>query len=94
MSHTNHRPASFITPEGLLEHWQGHRRLTRRVIAAFPEDALFTFGLAGMRPFGRIAHELIGMAVPMVCSLEPEAPPFWERDRRSWGRKYRVEPQP
>ena len=39
MSDTNHRPDSFITPEGLLEHWQGHRRLTRRVIAAFPEDA-------------------------------------------------------
>ncbi len=37
MSDTNHRPASSITAEGLLEHWQGHRRLTRRVIAAFPE---------------------------------------------------------
>jgi len=69
MFDTNHRPASFITPEGLLEHWQGHRRLTRRVIAAFPEDALFTFGLGGMRPFGMIAHELIGMAAPMVRGL-------------------------
>ena len=27
--------ASFITPDGLLDHWQGHRRLTRRVIDAF-----------------------------------------------------------
>ena len=34
---------TFITPEALLKHWEGHRRLTRRVIDAFPEDQLFTF---------------------------------------------------
>jgi len=32
-----------ITPDALLEHWQGHRRVTRRLIDAFPEDKLFTF---------------------------------------------------
>ena len=28
----------FITPDALLTNWQGHRRLTRRVIDAFPDD--------------------------------------------------------
>lgn len=59
-------PTSFITPEALLNHWQGHRRLTRRVIDAFPEDQLFTFSVGGMRPFGELAIEMLGMAVPML----------------------------
>ena len=56
----------FITPEALLAHWQGHRRLTRRVISAFPDDKLFTFSVGGMRTFGALAMEMITMAVPMV----------------------------
>jgi uncharacterized damage-inducible protein DinB len=58
--------APFITPEGLLAHWQGHRRLTRRVINAFPDDKLFTFSVGGMRPFGQLALEIVTMGVPMV----------------------------
>jgi uncharacterized damage-inducible protein DinB len=58
--------ASFITPEALLSHWQGHRRVTRRVIHAFPDDKLFMFSVGGMRPFGMLALEMITMAVPMV----------------------------
>ena len=57
---------SFITADALLEHWQGHRRLTRRVIDAFPEDQLFTFSIGGMRPFGALALEMLMMAVPMI----------------------------
>ena len=57
---------SVLTPEQLLHHWQGHRRLTRRVIEAFPEDQLFSFSIGGMRPFGVIALELISMAAPLV----------------------------
>ena len=56
----------FITPDDLLAHWQGHRRLTRRVIEAFPEDQLFTFSVGGMRPFGALALEMISMAAPMI----------------------------
>jgi uncharacterized damage-inducible protein DinB len=59
-------PAQVISPEALLDHWQGHRRLTRRVIEAFPEDQLFTFSVGGMRPFGVLAGEMLGMAVPLV----------------------------
>jgi len=56
----------FVSAEALLNHWQGHRRLTRRVIDAFPDDKLFTFSVGGMRPFGALALEMITMAVPMV----------------------------
>ncbi len=56
----------FITPDALLAQWQGHRRLTRRVIDAFPEDKLFTFSVGGMRPFGELAMEMVTMGVPMV----------------------------
>ena len=58
--------AGFISPSDLLEHWQAHRRLTRRVIEAFPEDKLFTFSVGGMRPFGELAAEMLGMAEPTV----------------------------
>ena len=33
----------ILTPSLLLEAWQGHRRLTRRVIEAFPEKDFFEF---------------------------------------------------
>jgi uncharacterized damage-inducible protein DinB len=56
----------IISPESLLEHWQGHRRVTRRVIEAFPEDKLFSFSIGGMRPFGEMVMEFIGMASPGI----------------------------
>jgi hypothetical protein len=57
---------TFITLPALLAHWQGHRRLTRRVIDAFPDDKLFTFFIGGMRPFGELVMEMVTMAVPML----------------------------
>jgi uncharacterized damage-inducible protein DinB len=57
---------TFITPDALLANWQGHRRLTRRVIDVFPDDKLFNFSVGGMRPFGELAMEMITMATPMV----------------------------
>lgn len=57
---------NVITAQTLLGNWQGHRRLTRRVIAAFPEDKLFSFSVGGMRPFADMAWEFIRMAVPIV----------------------------
>lgn len=58
--------AVAVTPEALLDHWQGHRRLTRRVIEAYPEEQLFTYSLGGMRPFGALVMEMISIAGPMV----------------------------
>lgn len=55
-----------MSPAMLLEHWQGHRRLTRRVIEAFPEDRLFTFSAGGMRPFARLALETVNMIEPTL----------------------------
>lgn len=52
---------SILSPAQLLAHWQGHRKLTRRVIEAFPEDALFSYAVGGMRPFSELALEMIGM---------------------------------
>ena len=54
------------TASEVLEHWQGHRRLTRKVIEAFPEDKLFQYSSGGMRPFAEMAWEFIRMAVPIV----------------------------
>lgn len=58
MTNTTATPV-IVTLEGFLDHWQGHRRLTRRMIEAFPEDKLFTFTAAPpMRPFGALAWEI------------------------------------
>ena len=53
-----------ITPDELLNHWQGHRDLTRRVISAFPEKELFTHRIGGMRTFAEMVMELLGIAGP------------------------------
>jgi uncharacterized damage-inducible protein DinB len=58
--------ASIIPISAFLAHWQGHRRLTRRVIALFPEDQLFSFSIGGMRSFGAMAMELLAIAAPAV----------------------------
>ena len=68
--------ALVITPEALLEHWQGHRRLTRKVIESFPEDRLFEYSVGGMRPFSALALEMIGMAVPGMNGIVTGK---WER---------------
>ncbi len=62
-------PKTFISTDALLEHWQGHRRLTRRVIELFPDDQLFTFSIGGMRTFGEMANEFLSMAGPMAHGL-------------------------
>lgn len=59
-------PAVVLTPADFLAQWQGHRRVTRRMIEAFPDDQLFTFSVGGMRTFGVLANEMLGMAVPML----------------------------
>ncbi|SFS13542.1 Uncharacterized damage-inducible protein DinB (forms a four-helix bundle) [Granulicella pectinivorans] len=59
-------PANVMTAEDVLKNWQGHRRLTRKTIDAFPEDKLFHFSVGGMRPFADLAIEFIRMAVPTV----------------------------
>ena len=57
---------TVLNSQALLDHWQGHRRLTRRVIEAFPEDKLFTFSVGSMRPFGEIVKEFLKMTEPIA----------------------------
>ncbi|MXV14767.1 DinB family protein [Hufsiella ginkgonis] len=58
--------APVINSGVLLNHWQAHRRLTRRTIEAFPEVGLFSFTLGGMRTFAAMVKELIVIAGPGV----------------------------
>ena len=90
--------ASFITPDALLSHWQAHRRLTRRVIEAFPDDKLFTFSVGGMRTFGELSLEMVTMGAPMLRGLTggngtTRATARRGRSRRSCGCGTRRRPQ-
>ena len=58
-----------ISRAAFLSHWQGHRRLSRRVIEAFPDDQLFTFSVGGMRTFGELAQEMLAMAAPTARGI-------------------------
>ncbi len=61
---------TFITADKLLEHWEGHRRLTRRVLEAYPEDKLFSFQPAPpMRSFGVLILEIDGMVAPTLNGM-------------------------
>ncbi len=55
--------------EEILQNWQGHRALTRRVIKAFPEKELFEFSIGGMRPFSEMTKELLAIAVPGLTQI-------------------------
>ena len=61
--------APVLTPDQLLSHWQGHRRLTRRAIEAYPENELFSFSIGGLRTFGELALEMLAMDAPMIEEL-------------------------
>ncbi|HJS01696.1 MAG TPA: DinB family protein [Flavobacterium sp.] len=67
------------SPEQLLKHWQGHRALTRHVIEAFPEKDFFEFSIGGMRPFSKLASELLSIAVPALKGIvNRDAQPYSE----------------
>ncbi len=70
--------APVITPDALLQHWQGHRRVTRRYIEVFPEEAYFKYSIGGMRTFSQFVMEFIGMAIP---TLQGMASGNWEAEK-------------
>ncbi len=63
-----------IHPSELLAHWQGHRALTKRVIEAFSEEALFNYSIGCMRPFSEIALEIITISTLSVRHIIQEIP--------------------
>ena len=69
MTTTQELNVTVIGSEALLDHWQGHRRLTRKMIEAFPEDKLFTYSIGGMRPFAQLVQEFLNMAVPTIMGV-------------------------
>jgi uncharacterized damage-inducible protein DinB len=52
----------------ILEHWMGHRRLSRRTLELFPADQLFSFNVGGMRPYGKLAHEMLQF-IPTISGV-------------------------
>ncbi len=60
---------SVLSKQALLEHWQGHRNLTRRVILAFPEKELFEYSVGGMRSFALLVQEMLAIAGPALKSI-------------------------
>ncbi|WP_375324906.1 DinB family protein [Flagellimonas sp. GZD32] len=61
--------AQVMSPTQFLEHYQGHRRLTRKVIEAFPEKEFFNYSIGGMRPFSEMVKELFAIAVPGLTEI-------------------------
>ncbi len=58
--------APAVDTRHFLSNWLGHRKLTRRVLDAFPEEELFGFSVGGMRPAADLAHELLQVGSNMV----------------------------
>ena len=69
-----------MTADALLEHWQGHRRLTRKMIEAFPDDKLFTYSIGGMRPLAELAMETLRVGPPGVNGVVVGTWPTWNED--------------
>ncbi|MBD1393463.1 DinB family protein [Mucilaginibacter glaciei] len=63
------KQTELVTPAFFLSYWQGHRKLGRKVLAAFPEKELFAFSVGGMRPYSELAGEMIGLASGGVKGL-------------------------
>lgn len=71
----------ILSKAELLNHWQGHRRLTRRVIEAFPEDKLFAFSVGEMRPFADLAKEMLSIAVPGLQGIVSRTESAYEENQ-------------
>ncbi len=69
MAITEQALQSPITMSDILEHWQGHRRLTRRVIEAFPQEELFKYSIGNMRTFAQLVMELLEIAEPGIVGV-------------------------
>ena len=59
----------IISKQDLLNHWIGHRALTRKVIDKFPESDFFEFSIGGMRPFAKLVTELLAIGAPGLKAI-------------------------
>ena len=68
---------TMISKNELLQHWLGHRKLTRKTIEKFPEQELFEFSIGGMRPFSELVKEFLSVSAPgMKEMITKETEPF------------------
>jgi uncharacterized damage-inducible protein DinB len=84
---TNTLAPSVLSKDELLDHWQGHRRLTHKVIAAFPEKEFFNFSIGGMRTFSEITKELLGIAAPGIEEIVTGKTASFQRDFGAYANK-------
>ncbi|AWI24913.1 DinB family protein [Flavobacterium pallidum] len=79
MNATAAETVQIITPSQLLTHWQGHRKLTRRVIDAFPEKDFFDYSIGGMRTASQLTLELLAIGAPALKAIvERDEKPYEE----------------
>lgn len=75
--------SDLLTPESLLEILEGNRRLTLRVVEAFPEEQLFTYVPAEpLRPFAALVKEILLIEdgyVRGIATGEWVQDPYYER---------------
>lgn len=76
-TNTHIETGTFMTVSNLLAQWQGHRRLTRRMIEAFPEEQLFNYSIGGMRTFAEMMKEIIDISGPGIRGIATEN---WENN--------------
>lgn len=70
--------STLLSKAELLNHWQGHRNLTRRAIVLFPEKEFFEFSIGGMRTFSKMVDELLAIATPGLKEMVGTASEFSE----------------
>lgn len=58
-----------VTPAELVAHWAGHRRLTRKLIEAFPEKEFFEYAIGGMRPAAQLIQEMMDVSTGGVREM-------------------------
>ena len=75
----------MIEPSAFLEHWLGHRRLTRRMVDAFHPDQLFTYSPAPpLRPFGEMVWEIHETTTYTLSALLSGSCPPTSRGEMTW----------
>ncbi|CEN35242.1 MULTISPECIES: DinB family protein [Capnocytophaga] len=76
----------IITSDEWFVEWEENRRLTRKVIEAFPEKELFSYSIGGMRTFAELVGELIQLAVEGTQQLAENKPFPLDRNKRDFGK--------
>ena len=68
-SETPEKINAIITPTELVKHWEGHRKLTRKLIDAFPEKEFFEYSIGGMRPAAQFVQEMMDVSTGGVREM-------------------------